>query len=64
MNVKKESERLMYMRLSQMKLNGDEYIHLKIAVVNYINANNIGKLVILISTLTGPVALSENNFNS
>jgi len=64
MDVKKESERLLYMRLSQTKLNVYEYIYLKIAVVSDVNTNNLGKLVILISTFTGPMALSENNFNS
>jgi hypothetical protein len=43
-DVKKESERLLYMRLSQTKLNGDEHIHLKIAVVNDGNEGNLGKL--------------------
>jgi len=54
------------MRNSHTKLNVDEYIHLKIAVVDNGNANNLGKLIILISTtrITGTVALSENNFNS
>jgi hypothetical protein len=64
MDVKKESESLLYMCLSQTKLNVDEYIHLKVAVVSDVNANNIGKLFILISTSTGPMVLSENNFNS
>ena len=64
MGVKKESERLLHMPLSQTKLSGDEYIHLKIVVVNGANTNNLGKLVILISNFTGPMALSENNFNS
>jgi len=52
------------MRLSQTKLNVDEYIHLKIAVVSDVNASKLGVLVILIFTFTAPVALSENNFNS
>jgi len=64
MDVKKESETLLYMRLSQTKLNVDEYIRLKIAVVRDVNASNLGMLVILISTFIGPVVLSENNFNS
>jgi len=64
MDVKKESERLLYMRLSQTKLNVDEHIHLKISVVSDVNASKLGMLVILISTLTGPVALSENSFNN
>jgi hypothetical protein len=59
MCVKKESERLLYMRLSQTKLNVDEYIRLKIPVINDRNDSNLSKLVILIS---GPVALSGGQF--
>lgn len=53
MYAKIESERLLFVRLNQKKLRVDEYIHLRDAIVNDGNADNIGRLVILPSTFTG-----------
>jgi hypothetical protein len=53
MYAKIEAERLRYIRLNQQKLRADEYIHLKDAVHNDVEAQNIGKMVILPATFTG-----------
>ena len=53
MYVKIESERLCFIRLNQKKLRVDEYIHLRDAIANDGNTNNLGQLVILPSTFTG-----------
>jgi ATP-dependent DNA helicase PIF1 len=53
MYAKIESERLLFVRLNQKKLRVDEYIHLRDAIANDGNANNLGQLVILPSTFTG-----------
>ncbi|KAJ4441100.1 hypothetical protein ANN_10950 [Periplaneta americana] len=53
MYAKIESERLLYIRLNQMKLRVDEYIHLSDAVANDGNVADNGKIVILPATFTG-----------
>ncbi len=53
MYAKNESERLLYVRLNQKKLRVEKYIHLRDAIANDGNANNLGQLVILPSTFTG-----------
>ncbi|GFU32744.1 helitron_like_N domain-containing protein [Trichonephila clavipes] len=53
MYAKIESERLLYIRLNQVKLRSEEYIHLRDAVVNDGNLSALGKMVILPSTFTG-----------
>ena len=53
MYAKIESERLCFIRFNQKKLRVDEYIHLKDAIANDGNADNVGQLVILPSTFTG-----------
>ncbi|XP_073986276.1 uncharacterized protein [Rhodnius prolixus] len=53
MYAKIESVRLLYMRLNQVKLRSEEYIHLRDAVVNDGNLSELEKMVILPSTFTG-----------
>ncbi len=53
MFAKIESKRLGYIRREQIKLRVENYIHLRDAVMNDGNANNVGQLVILPSTFTG-----------
>ncbi|XP_075449145.1 uncharacterized protein LOC142490614 [Ascaphus truei] len=53
MYAKIESERLLYIRLHQKKLRVDQYIHLRDAVGNDGNVENIGKMFILPATFTG-----------
>ena len=53
MYAKVESERLMYVRLNQKKLRVEEYIHLRDAVANDGNVDNLGQLMILPSSFTG-----------
>ncbi|GFT13405.1 helitron_like_N domain-containing protein [Trichonephila clavipes] len=53
MYAKIESERLLYIRLNQVKFRSEEYIHLRDAVVNDGNLSELGKMVILPSTFTG-----------
>ena len=53
MYAKIESERFSYIRFNQQKLRVEQYIHLKDAVTNDGNAENVGQLVILPSTFTG-----------
>ncbi|XP_075444603.1 uncharacterized protein LOC142488115 [Ascaphus truei] len=53
MYAKIESERLLYIRLHQKELRVDQYIHLKDAVVNDGNIDNIGKILILPASFTG-----------
>ncbi|XP_076763394.1 uncharacterized protein LOC143430844 [Xylocopa sonorina] len=53
MYAKIESERLLYIRLNQVKLRSKDYIHLRDAVVNDGNLSELGKMVILLSTFTG-----------
>ena len=53
MYAKIESERLRYIRLNQRKLRVEEYIHLRDAVANDGNTENLGALVILPATFTG-----------
>ena len=53
MYAKIETERLEFIRHNQRKLRSDEYIHLRDAMINDGNVDNMGKLVILPSTFTG-----------
>lgn len=53
MYAKIEAERLMFIRYNQKKLRTDEYIHLRDAMKNDGNIDDMGKLVILPSTFTG-----------
>ncbi|XP_073532421.1 uncharacterized protein [Phyllobates terribilis] len=53
MYAKIESERLLYIRLNQKKLRAEEYIHLRDAVANDADPKELGKMVILLSTVTG-----------
>lgn len=53
MYAKIEAERLNYLRFNQAKLRSEEYIHLRDAVVNDGNVNDIGRLTILPSTYVG-----------
>jgi hypothetical protein len=53
MYAKIEGERLRYIRFNQQKLRADDYIHLRDAVNNDIEAHNVGKMVILPATFTG-----------
>jgi hypothetical protein len=53
MHAKIESERLLYIHLNQRKLKVDEIIHLRDAVANDGNVENLGALVILLATFTG-----------
>ena len=53
MYAKNESERLLYVRTNQKKLRVDDYIHLRDAIANDGNTNNVGQLMILLSTVTG-----------
>lgn len=51
--AKIESERLLFIRLNQKKLRSEDYIHLRDAINNDGNVNDIGQMVILPSTYTG-----------
>lgn len=53
MYAKIESERLLFIRLNQRKLRAEDYIHLRDAIVNDGNINDIGQLVFLPSSYTG-----------
>ena len=53
MYAKIESEWLLYIRFNQKKLRVDEYVHLRDAIANDGDTNNLGQLVILPSTFTG-----------
>ena len=53
MYAKIESERLLYIRLNQTRLRSEEYIHLRDAVLSDSDPNNLGKMVILPSSVTG-----------
>lgn len=53
MYAKIESERLLFIRLNQTKLRVNEYIHLRDAIENDDNLNDMGQKVILPSTHTG-----------
>ncbi|XP_017470385.1 PREDICTED: uncharacterized protein LOC108362062 [Rhagoletis zephyria] len=53
MYAKIETERLNFIRFNQRKLRSEEYIHLRDAINNDRNVNNIGQMVILPSTYTG-----------
>ena len=53
MYAKIESERLNFIRCNQKALRSEEYIHLRDAIANDGNVNDIGKMVILPATFTG-----------
>lgn len=53
MYAKIESERLLFLRLNQKKLRAEEYIHLRDAIANDGNINDIGQICILPATYTG-----------
>lgn len=53
MYAKIETERLNFIRFNQKKLRSEEYIHLRDAVNNDGDVNDIGKVVILPATYTG-----------
>ena len=53
MYVKIESERLLYIRINQQKLRSEQYIHLRDAISNDANPQDLGKMVILPSSFTG-----------
>lgn len=53
MYAKIESERLNFIRFNQAKLRSEEYIHLRDAVMNDANLNDVGRLTILPSTYIG-----------
>ena len=53
MYAKIESERLFFVRLNQKKLRVEEYIHLRDAIANDGDTDNLGQLVILPSSFTG-----------
>ncbi|XP_075211201.1 uncharacterized protein LOC142318522, partial [Lycorma delicatula] len=53
MYAKNETERLLFLRLNQIKLRSEEYIHLRDAVLNDGNTTNVGKLTILPSSYIG-----------
>lgn len=53
MQAKIEAERLLYIRQNQSKLRTDEYIHLRVAIANDGDIENLGRLVILPSSFTG-----------
>jgi len=53
MYAKIESERLLYTRINQQKLRSEQYIHLRDAISNDANPHDLGKMVILPSSVTG-----------
>ncbi|XP_055307038.1 uncharacterized protein LOC129571291, partial [Sitodiplosis mosellana] len=53
MYAKIETERLNFLRFNQAKLRSEEYIHLRDAVVNDGNVNDVGRLTILPSSYVG-----------
>jgi hypothetical protein len=53
MYAKIESERLLYIRINQQKLRSEQYIHLRDAISNDTNPHDLGKTVILPSSVTG-----------
>ncbi|XP_071576446.1 uncharacterized protein [Temnothorax nylanderi] len=53
MYAKIESERLLYIRMNQKKLRVDDYVHLRDAVANDANPNDLGRLIILPATYIG-----------
>lgn len=48
MYAKIDTEILLYNRLKRMKLHAEEYYHLRDAIVNDGNVDNIGQMVILV----------------
>ncbi|GBP36827.1 hypothetical protein EVAR_28168_1 [Eumeta japonica] len=65
MYAKIEAERSEFIRHNQRKLRSDENIHLRDAMMNDGNVDNMGKLVVLPSTFTGcPHHVFENAQNA
>jgi len=62
MYAKIESERLLYIRINQQKLRSERYTHLRDAIYNDANQHDLGKMVILPSSVTGsPRHMHEYN---
>ena len=60
MYAKVESERLSFFRYNQKTLRAEDYIHLRDAVRNDGNVQNVGQLVVLPSSFTaGPRYMHE-----
>ncbi|XP_045498452.1 uncharacterized protein LOC123696361 [Colias croceus] len=53
MYAKIETERLVFIRCNQRKLRAENYVHLRDAMQNDVNAQDVGRMVILPSTFTG-----------
>lgn len=53
MYAKIESERLLFIRLNQQKLRSEEYVHLRDAMLNDGDADQVGQMVILPSSFIG-----------
>ncbi|KAJ8723199.1 hypothetical protein PYW08_003111 [Mythimna loreyi] len=53
MYAKIETERLVFIRSNQRKLRAENYVHLRDAMQNDANAQDVGRMVILPSTFTG-----------
>lgn len=53
MYAKIETERLVYIRTNQRRLRAEEYVHLRDAMLQDSNTENLGRLVILPSSFTG-----------
>lgn len=53
MYAKIETERLNFIRFNQAKLRSEEYIHLRDAINNDANVNDVGRMIILPSSYTG-----------
>lgn len=53
MYAKIETERLNFIRFNQRKLRSEEYIHLRDAIINDANVNDLGKMIILPSSYSG-----------
>jgi hypothetical protein len=53
MYAKIESERLLYIRINQQKVRSEQYINLRDTISNDANPHDLGKMVILPSSVTG-----------
>jgi hypothetical protein len=53
MYAKIENERLLYIQINQQKLRSEQHIHLRDAISNDANPHELGKMVILLSSVTG-----------
>lgn len=54
MYAKIETERLLFIRLNQRQLRSEQYIHLRDAINNTGNANDVGRITILPATQRQP----------